>query len=511
MAESRRRFRNKKRDEGRPGPSASTPVTIARRENLRSPVVTCVQPKILLKKELDANTGSSSSGSNTELTTSFKTIIINRSELPTQQRNSCERAAGFSSISSVAITTAATTTTTPTTSNTTLSTPAPTPTTTTTSNSASNATTSAYASSSSVCPALNSASKEKANGSTSTGGMQDVQLVPPRMTRPTPLLNANARKFFHKSNTDFTVIGVLGAQSVGKSTLLNLLAQERSSDYDYYQHLFAPDANECIFPIRHRSKSQQTASSSSASVVAKYVLRPRTDCLLFFITRERYVLLDSAPMLTGDGTAKDADHLDLHTLSSMMQLLSVCHILLLAIDDINLEQLRLLHAALRLRPRNPNKSHVPDYLPQVLFVRTRAQRQHFEPIHRERLDRQLELLYSGTNLPIYRGRGEARTINTLLLPQLSSNAATAHHPNLAEVVRQFRERVLGTVRMAMCQQQNSNDFSEMHWFDMLAETVSKCNAASQHFEQIYAENKLSHLELRSKLPSCDSNWRNDSC
>ncbi|XP_030567907.1 protein SMG9 [Drosophila novamexicana] len=475
MAENRRRFRNKKRDDGRPGPSPTTPVTIARREESRTPVV---QPKILLKKEAESNAGSGSSGSNNELPTSIKTIIINRSDA----RNSHSERNAFPGANTMNNT-------------------------------------------SSVCAALSSSTcaKEKTNGtgtgttssssSTVTLAGQQESLAPPRMTRPTPLLvangvfNANARKLFHKSNTDFAVIGVLGAQSVGKSTLLNLLAAERSSDYDYYQHLFGPEAAECTFATRPRAKPQPASNSSASGCAAasKQVLRPRTETLQFFITRERYVLLDTAPMLSGS-TAKEADYLDLQTLSTMMQLLSVCHVLLLALDEISLEQLRLLHAALRLRPRTPCKGYVRDYLPQLLFVRTRAQRQDYEPASRERLDRQLELLFEGTGLPIYRGRGEARTLNSMLLPEFNGNAAVVHHAGAAELVRQFRERVFGMVRVSMCQ---SNDFSETLWFEMLAETARKCAASSQNFEQIYAEIKLRHLELRPKWRP-ESNWRNES-
>ncbi|KAM8720976.1 hypothetical protein ACLKA7_006936 [Drosophila subpalustris] len=459
MAENRRRFRNKKRDDARHGAAPSVPVTIARREDARG---TVVQPKILLKKEPEFSTASGSSGSNNEILTSIKTIIINRSDA----RGSSER--GGSNITSGMSTTTTT------------------------------------SSSSSVCAALGSTSctayKEKTNGTTSnaaaptaTAAGQDSQL-PPRMTRPTSLLisngvyNTNARKLFHKTNTDFTVIGVLGAQTVGKSTLLNLLSMERESDYDYYQHLFAADADDCIFPIRHRSKQQQNSK------------RPRGETLQFFITRERYILLDAASI-----SSKETDLLELQTMSTMMQLLSVCHVLLLAMDELSLEQLRLLNAALRLRPRCPFKGYLDGYLPQIMFVRTRAQRQHFDPAWREVFDKQLELLFDGTRLHIHRGRGDARVVNSFLLPEVYSNMATAHHANLFELVRQFRERVLTMVRHPMCL---CNDFTELLWFELLSETTRKCNASSQHFEKILAEIKLRHVDARSKWRS-DSNWRNE--
>lgn len=329
------------------------------------------------------------------------------------------------------------------------------------------------------------------------------------------VFNSNARKLFNKSNTDFKVIGVFGAQSVGKSTLLNLLTSERDTQYDYYQHLFAADADECIFPIRHRCKQQQQQQHhhhhqqqqqpTPPPPNSKHVLHPRTETMQFFITRERFILLDSSPMLMG-GSAKEADHLDLQTLSSMMQLLSVCHVLLLALDELNLEHVRLLYAALRLRPRSPCKGYVQDFLPQLMFVRTRAQRAHFEPACRDQLEKQLELLFEGTGLPIYRGRGEARTLNSFLLPEVHSNEATTYYASLPELVRQFRERVLGSSNAIMCQ---GNDFNELAWFELLTETTRICSTGSQHFEKIYAEIKLRHVELRSKWRP-ETNWRNES-
>ncbi|KAH8280752.1 hypothetical protein KR054_009259 [Drosophila jambulina] len=316
---------------------------------------------------------------------------------------------------------------------------------------------------------------------------------PPRMNRATPLVqangifNANARRLFHKTNTDFTVIGVLGGQCSGKSTLLNLLSAERSLDYDYYQHLLSPEADGCIFPTRHKNKPKEAPKS---------VLRPRTESLQFFITRERHILLDTPPLLT---VAKEPDYLDLHSVAVMAQLLSVCHILILAFDGLAVEQLRLIHAALRLRPRFPCKGYVPDHLPQVLFVRTRAQRQDFEPQQRERLDKKLTHLYGPTGLPIYRGRGEARTLNTFLLPEVSGNGATAYHAAFGEVVRQFRERVLGSTRVSMCH--TSTELSEAIWFEILAESTRK---ATTNFEKIYAEIKLRHLDARQWRPE---GWR----
>ncbi|BFG02384.1 protein SMG9 [Drosophila madeirensis] len=457
MSEARRRYRNKKRDDQRPmqGAGQTAPVTIARREDPRS-----VQPKILLKKDIGSDPCSSIS--NQDLPCFPKTLIINRGS--EGRSDKCKPTAGPAGCMPPST---------------------------------------APASNSSVCAALASAppanEREKSSSGSGSGAAQlpAQELQPPRMTRTTPLIvsngvfNANARKLFHKTNTDFTVIGVLGGQGVGKSTLLNLLAAERPLEYDYYQHLFAKEADECTFHTRHKCKP-------SASQSQKSIMRPRTEALQFFITRERFILLDTPPLLVANG--KDADYLELHSLAPMTQMLSVCHILLLAIDEVSLEQLHLLHTALRLRPRFPCKGYVRDYLPHVMFVRTRAQRQHFEPRQRERLDKQLVHLFGNTGLHIYRGRGDARCLNSFMLPEVSGNEATAHHACLGELVRQFRERVFSTTRVSMCQ---NNDLSEAIWFELLAESVRR---ATPHFENIYAEIKRRHLDARCQWRA--ENWRN---
>ncbi|XP_017155896.1 protein SMG9 [Drosophila miranda] len=464
MSDARRRYRNKKRDDHRPmqGAGQAAPVTIARREDPR-----CVQPKILLKKDKVSDPCSGSS--NQDLSCFPKTLIINRCSDGRSEKcrpsGGSAAASGYHPVGCLLPSVAS-------------------------------------VHSTSVCAALASGTsndRDKTSSGSGSGAAllpaQDLQ--PPRMMRTTPLIvsngvfNASARKLFHKTNTDFTVIGVLGGQGVGKSTLLNLLAAERPLDYDYYQHLFSPKADECTFHTRHKHKPSSGQNQKS-------ILRPRTEALQFFITRERFILLDTPPLLVANG--KEADYLELHSLAPMSQMLTICHILLLAIDEVSLEQLHLLHTALRLRPRTPCKGYVRDYLPHVMFVRTRAHRQHFEPRQRERLDKQLVHLFGSTGLHIYRGRGDARCLNSFLLPEVYGNGATAHHACLGELVRQFRERVFSTTRVSMCQ---SNDLSEAIWFELLAESVRR---ATPHFEKIYAEIKHRHLDPRCQRRA--ETWRN---
>ncbi|XP_030378574.1 protein SMG9 [Scaptodrosophila lebanonensis] len=437
MADRRRRFRNnnnkKNAEEAQP-----TPVTIARREDSRANV----QPKILLKKEQDVgnsgSTSTSSSSNNQELPYAAKTIIAGR----TDSRSSCERSQSTS-----------------------------------------------VQSGSGVCGSTTATSSSKDRTDGVAASTTPVETVP-RMTRPMPIVvssgifNANARKMFHKTNTDFTVVGVLGAQCVGKSSLLNLLTTERASDYDYYEHLFGPNADACIFPTRHKCKS------------TKNVLRPRTETTQFFITKERMVLIDTAPFLGSVG-AKEAEYLDTQSVATMAQLISLCHVLVIAFDEISMEQVRLVYAAVRLRPRAIGKNYLKNFLPHVIFVRTHAQRQDFEPVQRERLENQLHRLYGNTGLPIYRGRGDVKRVNSFYMPEVHNNEATTYHASLSDIVRKFRERVFSATRQHMCL---SNDFSEAAWFDLIGESMR----LGQHFEKIYAELKSRHFDGKHQ-----NKWRLD--
>ncbi|KAH8294438.1 hypothetical protein KR018_004237 [Drosophila ironensis] len=499
MADSRRRFRNKKRDDHL-ATNLLAPVTIAR----RSEDPRFLLPKILLKKDRDRDpeqdhvrererekdkeesekekeldrdrdreTDITSSGSsNHETPSSIRTIIINRTTNDGRSFERCHTmppcAPGLGTVPTSSVCSALV------------------------------SSQSSSAPNSSRDRSSHPGANSHCSSGTAASSLLADALQPSRMTRPTPLVvanglfNANARKLFYKTNTDFVAIGVLGGQGSGKSTLLNLLTTERPSDFDYYQNLLGPEAGDCTFSTRHKANP---GGGNGCGGSQKSILRPRTEALQFFITRERHILIDTPPLLS---VSKESDHLDMHSVSLIAQLLSVCHVLVLVIDGMAVEQLRLLTAAMRLRPRFPCKGYVQDHLPQVLFVRNRARRQDFDPLQRERMDTMLAHLYEHTGLPIYRGRGESRCLNTYLLPEMLSNGATAFHNSPGELARQFREVVLGSTRSSMC---NGSEISESIWFELLAESARKGGA---HFEKIHGEIKQRHLDARS-----ERQWRTE--
>ena len=156
--------------------------------------------------------------------------------------------------------------------------------------------------------------------------------------------------------TDFTVIGVLGGQGVGKSTIMSLLAGAPwSSDTSgggagLHEPPFAPQPPEAAFSATHHTVG-----------------------IDMFVSPERLLLLDTQALLSPSvllelqrrETSLPADvqtHenlLELQSLRLATLLLSVCH-LVVCVHDVQLDplSLRTLRVAQMLRHRLPDISHL---------------------------------------------------------------------------------------------------------------------------------------------------------
>lgn len=250
----------------------------------------------------------------------------------------------------------------------------------------------------------------------------NVQIIEPlpQMTRPatvissTGAINASTRKLLMKGNTDFLVVGVVGTQGVGKSTIMNLLAND-DINYDYYTKLFVEE--DSFFPTKLKPH--------------KCSARSRTESTHMFITGDRLILLDSPPVMC-NSYRKDMTTNELDDLRQVISFLSVCHLLIVVQDDyFNMNFIRLLQFAEIMKPSHDNKPFVSNYFPNVLFVKNRAKRQDFTTNQKERMDRMLRALFRDSQLRIYKGQtaeqqkqkrtrpteGE-RQINTFLLPEV---------------------------------------------------------------------------------------------
>ncbi|XP_017470658.1 PREDICTED: protein SMG9 [Rhagoletis zephyria] len=333
----------------------------------------------------------------------------------------------------------------------------------------------------------------------------------PQMTRPatvissTGVINASTRKLLVKGNIDFLVVGVIGTQGVGKSTVLNLLASD-DVNYDYYTKLFSEEDG--FFPTKLKPH--------------KCSARSRTESTHMYITADRLILLDSPPVMC-NSYRKDMTTNELDDLRQIISFLTICHLLIVVQDDyFNMNFVRLLQFAELMKPTHDNKPFVSDYFPNVLFVKNRAKRQDFVPSQKERMNRMLRALFKDSQLRIYVGQtaeqqkqkktrtSEAeRQVNTFLLPEVDGNhdISTFHKP-LRELIEDFRSLVFMTPRNEMYT--GASELTEAIWFELLTKVAQE----TQQFFNTYEEIQRKHLEVGNvqsgqgnSIKDTHENWR----
>ncbi|XP_037934406.1 protein SMG9-like [Teleopsis dalmanni] len=300
----------------------------------------------------------------------------------------------------------------------------------------------------------------------------------PQMTRPTTVIsstgqiNTNVKKILMSTNTDFLVIGVIGTQGVGKSTVMNFLANE-NPDYDYYNKMFVEEGN--IFPTKVKSN--------------KYSGRCRTESTHMFITSDRMILIDSPPLMC-NSYKKDMVSNELDDLCQIISFLSVCHLVIVVQDNyLNINFLRLLQFAAEMKPKQENPPFLSDYFPNIMFFINRANRFDFAINQKKRVDNTLKLFFKKSKMRVYLGQtsnqqhlkksraSEAdHIINSFLFPNLKGSEVSTFHNSLVDIVENFRSLVNMTPRNKM--QTGTMEFTEELWFEMLCVITQKKQHAS---------------------------------
>ena len=174
--------------------------------------------------------------------------------------------------------------------------------------------------------------------------------------------------------TDFTVVGVLGSQGAGKSTLMSLLAGSSWSNID------AAAASGEALQLLDPPFPPQPAEAVLQAV-------HHTAGIDLYVTPERLLLLDTQALLSPSAlvelqrreAALPADvqsHenlLELHSLRLAMLVLSVCHVVV-CVQDVPLAplELRTIRLAQMLRHRLPDVSHLALSSPAALALATAA-------------------------------------------------------------------------------------------------------------------------------------------
>ncbi|XP_034030985.1 protein SMG9 [Thalassophryne amazonica] len=316
-----------------------------------------------------------------------------------------------------------------------------------------------------------------------------------------------------RDQTDMLVVGVIGLQGAGKSTVMSLLSANTPDD-DQRSYVFRAQSQE----IKERGGNQSTGID-------------------FFITQERVIFLDTQPILS----PSILDHLinndrklppeynlphmyvEIQSLQIAAFLFTVCHVVIVVQDwftDINLY--RFLQTAEMLKPSTPSASHDStgssggddgaEYYPHIVFLQNKTRRDDFSPrnvknMHLvvDKLMAHSHLKYKGTlsmlDCNIFPGLGRdyvGTEVNLFLLPLQENDGDDSlmkagpgtyplfsllpgykGHPSFSTMVSKLRSQILA---MPRCQLSHTI-LTEKNWFHYAAriwDGVKKSSALSEY-------------------------------
>ncbi|XP_059363784.1 nonsense-mediated mRNA decay factor SMG9-like [Carassius carassius] len=360
-------------------------------------------------------------------------------------------------------------------------------------------------------------------GSAASGGAVDpvigqTKLLPPeKMKNSIKLVDdqmnwCDSAMEYLRDQTDMLVVGVIGLQGTGKSTIMSLLSAN-SSEEDQRAYVFRAQAQE----IKERAGNQSSGID-------------------FYITQERVIFLDTQPILS----PSILDHLinndrklppeyslphtyvEMQSLQITAFLFTVCHVVIVIQDwftDINLY--RFLQSAEMLKPSTPSASHDStsssgaddgsEYYPHIVFLQNKARREEFCPRNLKKMHMAVDKLmahshlkYKGTlsmlDCNIFPGlnRDYLETeVNLFLLPMMENDGEDAltragsgpplfsllpgyrGHPSFSSLVSKFRSQILA---MSRCQLSHTI-LTEKNWFHYAAriwDGVKKSSVLSEY-------------------------------
>ncbi|XP_043210108.1 protein SMG9-like, partial [Amphibalanus amphitrite] len=222
-------------------------------------------------------------------------------------------------------------------------------------------------------------------GASDTGGRRpaaslSVPPPPPQpMSRPCPLLSESLQVSdtgvaWLGEGTEFLVVGAVGRQGVGKSTVMSMLAGQ-APFCPIKKYMFPPETVQQVLSSEHR-----------------------TNGIEMMVTGQRAVLLDTQPLLSpsivdllaqgdrklpGDGGSLETQ-MELLALQQLAFLYSICHVVLVVQDwCVDSDLVRLLQTAEMLKPSSTSApsgdDSSTDHYPRLVFVHNRSTLAHFQP------------------------------------------------------------------------------------------------------------------------------------
>ncbi|KAK9496320.1 hypothetical protein O3M35_013362 [Rhynocoris fuscipes] len=291
--------------------------------------------------------------------------------------------------------------------------------------------------------------------------------APPSMKTCVKLLDDEAQVIqdglleYLTESTDFLVVGCIGFQSSGKSTIMSHFANP---------HLNQFNTEDLIF--KAESKTHIDSSSHCTEGIDAY------------ITDERVILLDSQPILSlsvlskhynceGNLSARscsrdDPDYpclesdIELLSLQYAAFLLTVCHVVILVTDySTNDELIKFLLSVEILKPStgvHSDEDTLMEYFPHTIIVQNKMDNNHFDKRTLQILQDNYKKQFANSQLPIQSGIGIANgnilkslspelcktdPINLFLLPKFQFGRPLYQNPHFSTLIRDLRVQIFG--------------------------------------------------------------------
>ncbi|XP_014208604.1 protein SMG9 [Copidosoma floridanum] len=271
---------------------------------------------------------------------------------------------------------------------------------------------------------------------------------------------------------DFLVVGCVGLQGVGKSTIMSYLTSS-----------YVPD----IFPTQNLSHHENGTNC--------------TNGIDFYITKNRVIYLDTQPILSGsmvdysnfDQKKNSTDfvgnelNFELQSLQFLAFLFSVCHVIIFVQDwfvDPNL--LRFLQAAEMLKPSSTttmDQDYV-EYYPHILFLHNKAEVQDFMPANIEMMKDFYNKTFSSSKLQTHSSLDMNscfvdNQLNLFLFPLISKNTKPMFIEDEYKLTDQLKRKIHGVTRNAMTPS-NLTERNWYHYVSKVAEAIKKSHLSSEY-------------------------------
>ncbi|XP_022914511.2 nonsense-mediated mRNA decay factor SMG9 [Onthophagus taurus] len=323
------------------------------------------------------------------------------------------------------------------------------------------------------------------------------------------LLSENIQDYLLENN-DFLVVGFIGKQGVGKSTILNLLTSDAVCE-EFKQFIFQTPKSKDEDNLESNIKILNEAFQSGFKPFNeqkdnfKAIFHQQqiehvdgnlhtTSGIDIFITKNRMILLDCQPVLSCSildelmrCESKRANVIsefsplensgEIQGLQLTAFLMSVCHVLV-AVNDwfFDTNFIRFLQTAEMLKPTisNPDEDFV-DYFPHLVLLQNKAQMEDFTPARFKQMQKVYKNVFSTTKMHLESGLGigNGRIMNTLcaesseapinlfLLPEYNEKTEGIFkgHPPLEELISKLRAGLMSSTKYPLTHVQ----LSEKNW------------------------------------------------